>query len=304
VSTTIESVTSDSTRVGTNVFRCWRQAVLPDRSLVPLDVGADLREGVEDALTWLAIRASETAAALECDSSSATRGDAVLTRVTAEDFQAEVRETLRAGRRFVLEVAAADAGTFEFVVELAPPAKPTETQIRSPSASEPSTAMKEGTPMAQQGPDVSWSLRDLVEDIKEVRFALVATSDGKALTSYGADDPDDVDRFAAVVAGLQALATPVAEQFPKYAGKLRLAMIEVDGGHLFVVRAGVESYLGILAREGIDQGLLGHQMKHVAQSMRGLLGTAPRLEKRGEPLRGSRDAAHELPASVPNAATG
>jgi hypothetical protein len=33
----------------------------------------------------------------------------------------------------------------------------------------------------------------------------------------------------------------VAEQFPKYAGQLRLAMIEVDGGDLFVVRAGVET---------------------------------------------------------------
>lgn len=96
--------------------------------------------------------------------------------------------------------------------------------------------------MTQQGTDVSWALRDLVESIQEIRFALVASSDGKAITSYGADDPDDVDRFAAVVAGLQALAQPVAEQFPKYAGQLRLAMIEVDGGHLFVVRAGVETY--------------------------------------------------------------
>ncbi|CAM5664328.1 Putative regulator of Ras-like GTPase activity (Roadblock/LC7/MglB family) OS=Streptomyces violarus OX=67380 GN=FHS41_000436 PE=4 SV=1 [Streptomyces violarus] len=104
---------------------------------------------------------------------------------------------------------------------------------------------------------MSWALRDLVESIQEIRFALVASSDGKAITSYGAEDPDDVDRFAAVVAGLQALAQPVAEQFPKYAGQLRLAMIEVDGGHLFVVRAGVETYLGVLAKEGLDQGLLG-----------------------------------------------
>ena len=76
--------------------------------------------------------------------------------------------------------------------------------------------------MTQQGTDVSWALRDLAESIQEIRFALVASSDGKAITSYGADDPDDVDRFAAVVAGLQALAQPVAEQFPKYAGQLRL----------------------------------------------------------------------------------
>ena len=113
--------------------------------------------------------------------------------------------------------------------------------------------------MTQQGTDVSWALRDLTESIKEIRFALVASSDGKAITSYGADDPDDVDRFAAVVAGLQALAQPVAKQFPKYEGQLRLAMIEVDGGHLFVVRAGCDTYLGVLAREGLDQGLLGHR---------------------------------------------
>jgi predicted regulator of Ras-like GTPase activity (Roadblock/LC7/MglB family) len=81
------------------------------------------------------------------------------------------------------------------------------------------------------------------------------------------------------VAGLQALAQPVAEQFPKYAGQLRLAMIEVDGGHLFVVRAGVETYLGVLAREGLDQGLLGHQMRDLARRMGELLGTTPRLEE-------------------------
>ncbi|MEU9451026.1 roadblock/LC7 domain-containing protein [Streptomyces sp. NPDC048277] len=133
--------------------------------------------------------------------------------------------------------------------------------------------------MTQQGTDVSWALRDLVESIPEIRFALVASSDGKAITSFGADDPDDVDRFAAVVAGLQALAQPVAEQFPRYAGKLRLAMIEVDGGHLFVVRAGVETYLGVLAREGLDQGLLGHQMRDVSRRMGELLGTSRRLEE-------------------------
>ncbi|MEU6680332.1 roadblock/LC7 domain-containing protein [Streptomyces sp. NPDC059900] len=133
--------------------------------------------------------------------------------------------------------------------------------------------------MTQHETDVSWALRDLTESIKEIRFALVASSDGKAITSYGADDPDDVDRFAAVVAGLQALAQPVAAQFPKYGGQLRLAMIEVDGGHLFVVRAGVETYLGVLAREGLDQGLLGHQMRDLSRRMGELLGTTARQEE-------------------------
>ncbi|MFC8131651.1 roadblock/LC7 domain-containing protein [Streptomyces sp. NPDC057302] len=124
--------------------------------------------------------------------------------------------------------------------------------------------------------DVSWALRDLTESIQEIRFALVASSDGKAIAAYGAEDPDDVDRFAAVVAGLQALAQPVADQFPKYGGQLRLAMIEVDGGHLFVVRAGVETYLGVLAKEGLDQGLLGHQMRDLSRRMGELLGTTAR----------------------------
>ncbi|MER5256554.1 MULTISPECIES: roadblock/LC7 domain-containing protein [unclassified Streptomyces] len=133
--------------------------------------------------------------------------------------------------------------------------------------------------MTQHESDVSWALRDLTESIQEIRFALVASSDGKAIASYGADDPDDVDRFAAVVAGLQALAQPVAGQFPAYGGQLRLAMIEVDGGHLFVVRAGVETYLGVLAREGLDQGLLGHQMRDLSRRMGELLGTTARREE-------------------------
>jgi predicted regulator of Ras-like GTPase activity (Roadblock/LC7/MglB family) len=116
----------------------------------------------------------------------------------------------------------------------------------------------------------------MVESIEEIRFALVASSDGKAITSHGAEDPDDVDRFAAVVAGLQALAQPVAKQFPKRSGGLRLAMIEVDGGYLFVVRAGVETYLGVVAEVDIDQSLVAYQMKDVARRMGELLGTTRR----------------------------
>ncbi|BAU81251.1 MULTISPECIES: roadblock/LC7 domain-containing protein [Streptomyces] len=136
--------------------------------------------------------------------------------------------------------------------------------------------------MTYQGSDVSWALHDLVDSFKEVRFAVVASSDGTAIAGHGADDPDDVDRFAAVVAGLQSLATPVAKQFPEHGGQLRLAMIEVDGGHLFVVRAGVETYLGVVAREGLDQGLLGHQMQDLARRMGELLGTTPRREEPSE----------------------
>ncbi|WP_432190094.1 roadblock/LC7 domain-containing protein [Streptomyces sp. Tue6028] len=127
--------------------------------------------------------------------------------------------------------------------------------------------------------DLDWVLRELVESIEEICFALAASSDGRAIASFGTQEADDIDRFAAVVAGLQALSTPVTEQFPQRAGQLRLAMIEVDGGHLFVVRAGTESYLGVLAREGINQGLLGHQMRDLARRMGELLGTAPRIDK-------------------------
>ncbi|MGW8381061.1 roadblock/LC7 domain-containing protein [Streptomyces sp. ODS28] len=128
--------------------------------------------------------------------------------------------------------------------------------------------------------DLSWALRELAESIPEIHFALVASSDGQAITAYGAD-PDDADRFAAVVAGLQSLAQPVAKQFPKKGGQLRIAGIEVDGGHLFVVRAGNETYLGALANSGIDQGLLGHQMRDCARRMGDILGTLPRQELLG-----------------------
>jgi predicted regulator of Ras-like GTPase activity (Roadblock/LC7/MglB family) len=134
--------------------------------------------------------------------------------------------------------------------------------------------------MTLHQPDLSWVLRDMTESIPEIRFAVVASSDGKAITAFRAD-PDDADRFAAVVAGLQSLSQPVAEKFPKSNGQLRLAGIEVDGGHLFVVRAGTETYLGVLARAGIDQGLLGHQMRDCARRMGDLLGTVPRQEQPG-----------------------
>lgn len=126
--------------------------------------------------------------------------------------------------------------------------------------------------------DPSWTLRELTESLPEIEFTLVASADGRAIASHGVDE-DDADRFAATIAALQSLAQPVAKQL-KSAGRLRLAMIEVDGGYLFVVRAGTAAYLGVLARAGIDQGLLGHQMRDTARRMGDLLSTEARQEVR------------------------
>lgn len=126
--------------------------------------------------------------------------------------------------------------------------------------------------------DPSWSLRELAESLPEIEFTLAASADGRLIASHGVDQ-DDADRFAAAVAALQSLAQPVTKKLNS-AGNLRLAMIEVDGGYLFVVRAGTAAYLGVLAKEGIDQGLLGHQMRDTARRMGDLLATEVRREVR------------------------
>jgi predicted regulator of Ras-like GTPase activity (Roadblock/LC7/MglB family) len=125
--------------------------------------------------------------------------------------------------------------------------------------------------------ETSWALKELAESFPEIVLTLAASGDGLLIAAYG--DRDEADRFAATVAGLQSLAQPVGQGLG-IKDELRLAMLEVVGGGLFVVRAGTKAYLGVLAREGIDQGLLGHQMRDTARRMGDLLSTEARREVR------------------------
>jgi predicted regulator of Ras-like GTPase activity (Roadblock/LC7/MglB family) len=122
---------------------------------------------------------------------------------------------------------------------------------------------------------MDWILNDLAHSVPYVRHVIVLSSDGLRIAQYGAD-PDTADRLAAACAGLQSLAAAVGQEFPYGNGSMKLVVIEVDGGYFYLMSAGDRAYLAVLADEGVDAGLVSHQMRDLVDRIGEHLSTPPR----------------------------
>ncbi|MER7580640.1 roadblock/LC7 domain-containing protein [Kitasatospora sp. NPDC096140] len=123
--------------------------------------------------------------------------------------------------------------------------------------------------------NMDWILNDLADSVPYVRHIIVLSADGLRIAQYGAD-PDTADRLAAACAGLQSLAAAVGHEFPHGDGSMRLVVIEVDGGYFYLMAAGDRAYLAVLADEGVDAGLVSHQMRDLVARIGEHLSTPPR----------------------------
>lgn len=123
--------------------------------------------------------------------------------------------------------------------------------------------------------NMDWMLKDLAEGVPQTRNVVVLSADGLRMAQYGADD-DTADRLAAACAGLQSLAGAVAAELPSGEGRMRLVVIEMDGGFFYLMAAGAGAYLAVLADEGVDAGLMGQRMRDLVLRIGEHLSTPPR----------------------------
>jgi predicted regulator of Ras-like GTPase activity (Roadblock/LC7/MglB family) len=100
------------------------------------------------------------------------------------------------------------------------------------------------------------------------------------MAQYGAET-DTADRLAAACAGLQSLAGAVAAELPHSEGRMRLVVIEMDGGFFYLMAAGAGAYLAVLADEGVDAGLMGQRMRDLVARIGEHLSSPPRRD--GQP---------------------
>ncbi|MGI5482756.1 roadblock/LC7 domain-containing protein [Streptomyces lavendofoliae] len=134
--------------------------------------------------------------------------------------------------------------------------------------------------MSQQRPDMDWMLKDLAESVPQTRHVIVLSADGLRMAQYGAET-DTADRLAAACAGLQSLAGAVAAELPDSEGRMRLVVIEMDGGFFYLMAAGAGAYLAVLAGEGVDAGLMGQRMRDLVARIGEHLSSPPRRD--GQP---------------------
>ncbi len=131
--------------------------------------------------------------------------------------------------------------------------------------------------LQQQRPNMDWMLQDLVTSVPCTRQVVVLSSDGLRMAQYGTD-ADTADRLAAACAGLQSLSAAVAAEFPHGEGRMRLVVIEIDGGFFYLMAAGAGAYLAVLADEGVDAGLMGQRMRDLVLRIGEHLTSPPRVD--------------------------
>lgn len=132
--------------------------------------------------------------------------------------------------------------------------------------------------MSQLQTNMDWMLKDLAESVPQTRQVIVLSADGLRMAQYGAET-DTADRLAAACAGLQSLAGAVASELPQSNGRMRLVVIEMDGGFFYLMAAGAGAYLAVLAGEGVDAGLMGQRMRDLVARIGEHLSSPPRSDR-------------------------
>jgi predicted regulator of Ras-like GTPase activity (Roadblock/LC7/MglB family) len=126
---------------------------------------------------------------------------------------------------------------------------------------------------------MDWMLRDLADSVPLTRHVVVLSVDGLRMAQYGADN-DTADRLAAACAGLQSLSGAIALEFPGGNSRMRMVVIEVESGFFYLMAAGANAYLAVLADKGVDAGLMGQRMRDLVARIGAHLSSPPRMERR------------------------
>ncbi|MGW4273079.1 roadblock/LC7 domain-containing protein [Streptomyces seoulensis] len=129
--------------------------------------------------------------------------------------------------------------------------------------------------MIQQRANFDWMLKELDDGVPGIEMIVVLSADGLRIARYGGD-PDAADRVAAACAGLQSLATAVAGEIPGSDGRMKLVVIEVNGGYFYLMSAGANAYLAVLADIRTEPGMMSARMRDLVVRIGAHLTSPPR----------------------------
>ena len=133
----------------------------------------------------------------------------------------------------------------------------------------------------QKRADLDWILKDLADGVPQTRHVVVLSADGLCIAQHGCD-VDTADRIAAACAGLQSLSSAIADELPHSDGRMRLVVIEVNGGFFYMMAAVLGAYLAVLADDGVDAGLMGQSMRDLVARIGEHLTSPPRASAAGQ----------------------
>ncbi|KUN36920.1 roadblock/LC7 domain-containing protein [Streptomyces longwoodensis] len=129
--------------------------------------------------------------------------------------------------------------------------------------------------MIQQRANFDWMLKELYDGVPGIEMIVVLSADGLRIARY-AGDPDAADRVAAACAGLQSLASAVAQEIPTSDGEMNLVVIEMNGGYFYLMAAGANAYLAVLADVRCEPGHMSANMRDLVVRIGSHLTSPPR----------------------------
>jgi predicted regulator of Ras-like GTPase activity (Roadblock/LC7/MglB family) len=127
----------------------------------------------------------------------------------------------------------------------------------------------------QQRANFDWLLKELYDGVPGIEMIVVLSSDGLRIARY-AGDPDAADRVAAACAGLQSLANAVAQEFHSSDGEMKLVVIELNDGYFYMMSAGANAYLAVLADVRCEAGRMSGMMRDLVVRIGAHLTSPPR----------------------------
>jgi predicted regulator of Ras-like GTPase activity (Roadblock/LC7/MglB family) len=127
----------------------------------------------------------------------------------------------------------------------------------------------------QQRANFDWMLKDLADGVPGIEMIVVLSADGLRIARYGGD-PDAADRVAAACAGLQSLAHAVAHEIPDSDGRMKMVIIEINGGYFYLMAAGANAYLAVLSDVVAEPGLMSNRMRDLVVRIGAHLTSPPR----------------------------
>ncbi|MFF0790221.1 roadblock/LC7 domain-containing protein [Streptomyces spiralis] len=129
--------------------------------------------------------------------------------------------------------------------------------------------------MIQQRANFDWMLKQLHDSVPGIEMIVVLSADGLRIARYGGE-PDSADRVAAACAGLQSLASAVAVEIPGSDGRMKLVIIEIDRGYFYLMSAGANAYLAVLADVRTEPGTMSAHMRDLVVRIGSHLTSPPR----------------------------
>jgi predicted regulator of Ras-like GTPase activity (Roadblock/LC7/MglB family) len=125
-----------------------------------------------------------------------------------------------------------------------------------------------------QSTDLAWLLKNLAQDVPDIRGSVLLSSDGMVKAAHGLDRSGS-EYLAALASGLFSMARSASTKFDGR-NEVRQVVAELHPSQLFISWAGFNSVLAVLAKGEADPAVVGFEMGRLIKAVRPFLDTAAR----------------------------